>query len=227
MIERYIRRRGCSISEYFYLDFGNNYHLPIRIRLSSVIFCIIDRMVLLSLHFYYHQLGSLIFLYSKSVFFTDEIGVMRFPASTHPAGEPSLHVTETFLSKCSLMSWSSFCDEHLYSDCAKFFTCTMKLSMLASTAVKSSGKLSAPSSRTDRLSSSSSPCCCWERRICARPPGTLLASSGALKWMRSSSTQERTGDTPARLPIIPQICLIFLLGISSVRLLYKSLKEMR
>jgi len=54
-----------------------------------------------------------------------------------------LQVTEAFLSsRCSFMSWSSLCAEHGYRDCARFFTCVMKLSMFSSTAVKSSGKLS-------------------------------------------------------------------------------------
>lgn len=44
----------------------------------------IDSMVLLPLHFHYRQLGTLIFLYSKSVLFTDEIGVMWFPATLCP-----------------------------------------------------------------------------------------------------------------------------------------------
>ena len=71
--------------------------------------------------------------------------VKMLQVRTYPAGDPSLQVTDTLFKKCSFMSWSSFCAEHGYSDCAKFLICAMKLSMLLSTAVKSNGKLSGPS----------------------------------------------------------------------------------
>lgn len=121
---------------------------------------------------------------------------------TYPAGDPSLQVTDTFFKKCSFMSWSSFCAEHGYSDCAKFFICTMKLSMLPSTAVKSNGKLSAPSTRSLFTAG-----CCCARRACARPPGALFASTGALMWMKSSSKQERTADRPAEPLTAPRLCM--------------------
>lgn len=77
------------------------------------------------------------------------------------------------------MSWSSLCAEHGYSDCARFLIWTMKLSMFPSTAVKSNGKLSAPSAGDDSG--------------CALPPRTLRASN---MWMKSSSKQERQTTTP-------------------------------
>lgn len=120
---------------------------------------------------------------------------------TYPAGDPSLQVTDTLFKKCSFMSWSSFCEEHLYKDCAKFLICTIKLSMLGSTAVKSNGKLSGPSTRSLFVGG------CCTGRVCARPPGTLLVTTGALMWMRTSSKQERTVDRPPEPPMTPRLCV--------------------
>lgn len=70
-------------------------------------------------------------------------GAARRGAGTHPAGLPSLQVTEALCRRCRRRSCGSAWAEQGYSDCARLLTCAMKLSMLPSTAVKSSGKLSA------------------------------------------------------------------------------------
>lgn len=91
--------------------------------------------------------------------------------ATYPAGLPSLQVTDVFTRKFSFMSWSSFCAEHGYRDCARFFTCVMKLSMFSSTAVKSRGKLSVVSPLSARCVGGGG-----ERRGCGlRPPRNLRA----------------------------------------------------
>lgn len=77
--------------------------------------------------------------------------------------------------------------------------------MLPSTAVKSNGKLSAPSTRS--LYGGGVCCCCCTLRVCARPPRTLLASTGALRWMKSSSKQERTADSPSEFLATPRLCI--------------------
>lgn len=112
---------------------------------------------------------------------------------THPAGDPSLQVTESFFKNFSLMSSSSFCEEHVYNDCARFSSWAKKSSAFAFTGVKSSGMLSAPLGGCRRA-----------RRVWAGAPGPLFASTGAPRWMKSNSRQERTGDTPERL-ITPRI----------------------
>lgn len=124
---------------------------------------------------------------------------------TYPADEPSLQVTDTLFKRCSFMSCSSFCAEHGYRDCARFFTCTMKLSMLLSTAVKSKGKLSGPSIRC--CSGVVVCCCCCTRRVWARPPRTRRVSTGALMWMKSISRQERTADSLAELLNPPRLLI--------------------
>lgn len=122
----------------------------------------------------------------------------------YPAGDPSVQVTETFFRVCNFMSGSSFCAEHAYSDCVRFFICTTKLSMLASTAVKSNGKLSAPSNDPRPTTGW---CCCW-RRFCARPPCKLLASPSELNWIRSRNSEDkRIMDRPGDALIIPGLCM--------------------
>lgn len=120
-------------------------------------------------------------------------------SSTYPAGDPSLHVAEELSKKCSLMSWSSFCAEHGYSDCARFLIWVMKLSMFPSTAVKSNGKLSpAPVPSTTRsLYVNGGDGMAVALRCCARLPRSLLAS-GAPMWRRTNSKAERSN---ARVPI--------------------------
>lgn len=159
-------------------------------------------MVCISIHLfsfiYWEQPSSNYFAQiNKGVFMTSATQLYKSPFA-YPAGDPSLQVTERFFKKCSLMSSSSFCGEQVYSDCAKFCNWTKKSSVFAFTIVKSNGMLSTASSRSLLVRG-------WRsRRLCARAPGRLFASTGAPVWMRSSSMQERTMDRPVELFITPR-----------------------
>lgn len=67
--------------------------------------------------------------------------------------------------------------------------------MFAPTGVKSNGKLSAPSIRSELVRG------CCARRGCARPPCALFISTSALMWMTSSSKQERTTESVVNFSI--------------------------
>lgn len=96
------------------------------------------------------------------------------------------------------MSSSSFCEAHVYSDCANFCSWTKKCSAFPFTGVKSKGMLSAPSSRSMALRG-------WRTcLVCAGAPGRLFDPTGALMWMKSSSREERTVDKPVELVITPR-----------------------
>lgn len=117
------------------------------------------------------------------------------------------------------MSSSSFCEEHVYSDCAKFCNWTKKWSVFAFTGVKSNGMLSAPSTRSLLVRG-------WRsRRVCARAPGRLFASTGALMWMKSSSRQKRTVDRPVELFITPRFHSVVSLNKKNSGLVQRSFKK--
>lgn len=155
---------------------------------------------------------------NKGVFVTSSTNLHKTPFA-YPAGDPSLQVTERFFKKCSLMSSSSLCEEHVYSDCAKFCNWTKKCSVFALTGVKSNGMLSAPPSRSLVVRG-------WRsRRVCARAPGRLFVSTGAHMWMKSSSRQERTVDRPVELFITPRFHSVLKLNKRNSGVVQRSFKK--
>lgn len=114
---------------------------------------------------------------------------------------------------------SSFCEEHVYSDCANFCNWTKKMSAFALTGLKSNGMLSTASSRSPVVRG-------WRSRpVCARAPGILFASTGALIWMKRSSRQVRTVNWPVELFITLRFHSVLNLNKKNSALVRRSLKK--